>query len=50
MSTSPKTQAPSPETKSLNRRAFVARLQKAAVIAPVAIVAVASLPKARADY
>lgn len=50
MSASQKTQPSTPETKSLNRRAFVARLQKAAVIAPMAIVAVASLPKARADY
>jgi hypothetical protein len=45
---SPAAQPSSPSNKALTRRGFVARLQAAAVIAPMAVAAIATLPKARA--
>lgn len=37
------------QSQSLTRRHFVTRLRNAAVIAPVVVAAVATLPKANAD-
>ncbi len=45
---SPAAQPSSPSNKALTRRGFVARLQAAAVIAPMAAAAIATFPKARA--